>query len=68
MEAVEERDGERVCHFTQAFLFYDTHPQPRIVYQYQQMTDKGTAQLQTDTHRDCVYACVCVCVSLNFHG
>lgn len=62
MEAVEERDGERVCHFTQAFLFYDTHPQPRIVYQYQQMTDKGTAQLQTDTHRDCVYACVCVCV------
>lgn len=47
---------------TQAFLFYDTHPQPRIVYQYQQMTDKGTAQLQTDTHRDCVYACACVCV------
>lgn len=64
MEAVEERDGERVCHFTQAFLFYDTHPQPRIVYQYQQMTDKGTAQLQTDTHRDCVYACVFVCVCL----
>lgn len=31
----------------------DTHPQPRIVYQHQQMTDKGTAQPQTGPHPDC---------------
>lgn len=57
MEAVGEMDGERVCHFIQAFLFSDTHPHPRIVYQHQQMTDKVTAQLQTGPHQDraCVF-------------
>lgn len=46
--------------FHSGFSVSDTHPHPRIVYQHQQMTDKGTAQLQTGPHQDCV----CVCVSV----
>lgn len=59
MEAVEERAGESLS-FQSGFSVSDTHPHPRIVYQHQQMTDKGTAQLQTGPHQDC--GCVCVFV------
>lgn len=53
MEAVEDRDGESLS-FHSGISLSDTHPHPRIVDQHQQMTEKGTAQLQTCPHQDCV--------------
>lgn len=64
MEAVEERAGESLS-FHSGFSVSDTHPHPRIVYQHQQMTDKGTAQLQTGPHQDCGCVCLCTVPCLN---
>lgn len=59
MKAVEGRAGKSLS-FHSGFSVSDMHPHPRIVYQHQQMTDKGAAQPPTGPHQGC--GCVCAFV------